>query len=613
MRVTIFLATVCLVGCPKTDAPRLANDRALRIRVAQDEARRKDGVADLVALAQGSDPHARELALRGLARIGGPLAMLAKAPASLAIATALDELPAPDQQQFAPCAATNATCGIELGRLGRRKVKLTGATRAALVAATASSDAAIRYAAVYALQREHEPPSDEAVDAALVARVGDASAETRAAAVAALGKRKAGSDAIERALGDRDWRVAVEAVRALADDRVVPALVARAQQLASGADAQVIVEGLRVLIGKPLARASLDQIQKLRVNNDVPALTRGWIACLALVVAPPPDVVDAIARCPLPDHLRLPLLGELVTAKLGDASTRRAAVRMLLAHADARVQAAGLGALVATWTEGDLQTIVAALAAKSPIIAGAAIDAAAAIYELPKVDTAALDAAVVSRATSETELELLASLYELIGKRKLAAGAAACRAGLAGHPVRAKAAAECLHALGQDVPPPPIGPGQPPPLDVATVIGKQLRWHLVTTRGDIVIELRPDAAPWAVAAIVQLTYRGFYDGIEFHRVVPNFVVQGGDPTMSGWGGPGFLLPAEPSPDGFEAGGVGIADAGRDSGGSQWFIMHSRAAHLDRRYTWIGRVVSGQSAADSLLIGDKVVRATIDTL
>ncbi len=129
--------------------------------------------------------------------------------------------------------------------------------------------------------------------------------------------------------------------------------------------------------------------------------------------------------------------------------------------------------------------------------------------------------------------------------------------------------------------------------------------------------LRPDVAPWAVAAIVMLTKRGFYDGIEFHRVVPNFVVQGGDPTESGWGGPGFTLPAEPGSaldgPGFVAGGVGIADAGRDSGGSQWFIMHSRATHLDGRYTWIGSVISGGNSADQLVIGDEVSKASVELL
>jgi cyclophilin family peptidyl-prolyl cis-trans isomerase len=165
------------------------------------------------------------------------------------------------------------------------------------------------------------------------------------------------------------------------------------------------------------------------------------------------------------------------------------------------------------------------------------------------------------------------------------------------------------------VPVPPIGVASPPPVDIASVIGKKIIWHLSTTQGAIDIELLPDIAPWNVATIVSLTQKGFYDGLAFHRVVYDFVVQGGDPTQSGWGGPGFTTPAEPSTlvDGaaFVEGGVGIADAGRDSGGSQFFIMHAAAPHLDGRYTQIGRVIDGQKSADAMRIGDRVLRATIE--
>jgi peptidyl-prolyl cis-trans isomerase B (cyclophilin B) len=230
-------------------------------------------------------------------------------------------------------------------------------------------------------------------------------------------------------------------------------------------------------------------------------------------------------------------------------------------------------------------------------------------------DRATLDAAVVARAARERDVELSADLYGLIGKHKLASGAEACRAGLAAHPVRARAAAECLRALGDAVPAPPLVSAPPPPVDVKAVIGKWVTWHLVTTRGAIDVELRPDAAPWNVAAIASLAQRGFYDGLEFHRVVAGFVVQGGDPTGSGAGGPGFVTPAEPSSlfggPGFERGAVGIADAGRDSGGSQFFFMHTRAPHLDGRYTWVGKVVRGQDVVDALLIGDKIVHSTVE--
>ena len=335
------------------------------------------------------------------------------------------------------------------------------------------------------------------------------------------------------------------------------------------------------------------------------------------------DELAEVERCPLPDPLRLPLVADLIAANVGSLGARRTALGKLLAHGDPRVRAAGLGALAALWKSGDeadhretIATVVDALGSRDLLVAGAAVDAAKALYEaIGGGDHGVLDAAVIGRATRERDPELGAALLELIGARTLAVGAEACRVAATGDPVRAKAAATCLQALGKTVPVVVPSPASLPPVDVSAVIGKQLRWRVTTSRGDVVILLHPDVAPWAVATIVSLTRKGFYDGLAFHRVVPDFVVQGGDPTESGSGGPGFAIPAEPAAlvdgVGYEAGGVGIADAGRDSGGSQWFVMHSRAPHLDGRYTWIGTVESGQNAADALLVGDRVVRATIE--
>ena len=149
-----------------------------------------------------------------------------------------------------------------------------------------------------------------------------------------------------------------------------------------------------------------------------------------------------------------------------------------------------------------------------------------------------------------------------------------------------------------------------PPFDPAAVLGAPLVWRLVTTRGTIDIELAADAAPWHVAALVALTRKGFYDGLRFHRVVPGFVVQGGDPHGTGWGGPGFHLPAEPSNGRFDRGAVGVADAGKDTGGSQFFVMHARAPHLEGRYTRVGEVIAGLDVVDALIVGDTIVTATI---
>ncbi|HUS27807.1 MAG TPA: peptidylprolyl isomerase [Kofleriaceae bacterium] len=351
-----------------------------------------------------------------------------------------------------------------------------------------------------------------------------------------------------------------------------------------------------------------------------------WQLCVAAAKPSPATAttVDAIVRCPLPDHLKLPLLADLFDEKRSDATFRRAALRQLLASDDPRVRGAGLTALPKTWKDGDeaaqatiVGTVVSALAAKNQIVAGSAVDAAEQLFDAMGDShrlRATLEAALVQRATTESDAELVQSMYALIGKKKIGTGAEACRMGLDLPAAAAKAASECLTALGEPKDATPrIVP--PPPVDVASVIGKRVIWHVTTTRGGIDIELRPDVAPWAVAVIVSLTQRGYYDKKEFHRVVPNFVVQGGDPTESGWGGPGFTLPAEPASSldgpGYVEGGVGMADAGRDTAGSQWFIMHSRAPHLDARYTWVGSVLSGQKVANALQIGDRVESATVE--
>jgi cyclophilin family peptidyl-prolyl cis-trans isomerase len=129
---------------------------------------------------------------------------------------------------------------------------------------------------------------------------------------------------------------------------------------------------------------------------------------------------------------------------------------------------------------------------------------------------------------------------------------------------------------------------------------------LETSRGDIFIDLQRDSAPFTVMSIIKLTeQRGFYRGLLFHRVVPNFVVQGGDPRGDGWGGPGYVLRSEFSMTEFSTGTVGIASAGKDTEGSQFFITLSPQPHLDGRYTVIGSVVGGMDVVNALQVEDRI--------
>jgi cyclophilin family peptidyl-prolyl cis-trans isomerase/HEAT repeat protein len=136
-------------------------------------------------------------------------------------------------------------------------------------------------------------------------------------------------------------------------------------------------------------------------------------------------------------------------------------------------------------------------------------------------------------------------------------------------------------------------------------IGKTVRASVVTTKGAFIIELLPEDAPLNVDNFIQLAKRGYFNGITFHRVVPNFVVQGGDPRGDGNGGPGYQIRCEINEVPYERGAVGMALSGKDTGGSQWFVTHSPQSHLDGGYTVFGRVVTGMEVVDSLVRGDLI--------
>lgn len=140
-----------------------------------------------------------------------------------------------------------------------------------------------------------------------------------------------------------------------------------------------------------------------------------------------------------------------------------------------------------------------------------------------------------------------------------------------------------------------------------------LHANIKTDKGDIRVALFPEQAPITVANFVNLAQRGYYDGVVFHRVVPNFVIQGGDPTGSGRGGPGYRFQDEFSPE-LKHDGPGVlsmANAGPGTNGSQFFITHNATPHLDGRHSVFGKVESGQDVVDAIRQGDKMVEVTIE--
>ncbi len=129
---------------------------------------------------------------------------------------------------------------------------------------------------------------------------------------------------------------------------------------------------------------------------------------------------------------------------------------------------------------------------------------------------------------------------------------------------------------------------------------------LQTSRGNIVLELFPDEAPATVQNFTTLAREGFYDGMPFHRRVPGFVAQAGCPRGDGWGGPEYTIPCELNARSYRRGTLGMALAGKDTGGSQWFLTLEDAPHLDGRYTLFGAVRSGFDVMDALTEDDLIV-------
>ena len=134
-----------------------------------------------------------------------------------------------------------------------------------------------------------------------------------------------------------------------------------------------------------------------------------------------------------------------------------------------------------------------------------------------------------------------------------------------------------------------------------------------TSRGKVTCDLFPKEAPKTVNNFVFLAREGFYDGTTFHRVIKKFMIQGGDPTATGTGGPGYKFADEFGP-GYRKhsrGALSMANAGPNTNGSQFFITHEPTPHLDGKHVVFGQVTSGQDVVDGTQQGDKLVKVTID--
>jgi len=141
-----------------------------------------------------------------------------------------------------------------------------------------------------------------------------------------------------------------------------------------------------------------------------------------------------------------------------------------------------------------------------------------------------------------------------------------------------------------------------------------MKAEIITAKGTMMVKFFEEDAPGTVANFVKLSKQGYYDGLTFHRVIPNFVIQGGCPDGTGMGGPGYTIKCELTGNNqyHDRGVLSMAHAGRNTGGSQFFICHSRenTQHLDRNHTCFGKVYEGLEVIDAIRQGDVIEKIII---
>ncbi|HEY7213168.1 MAG TPA: peptidylprolyl isomerase, partial [Thermoanaerobaculia bacterium] len=286
------------------------------------------------------------------------------------------------------------------------------------------------------------------------------------------------------------------------------------------------------------------------------------------------------------------------------------ALERLAGDASPRVRAAALAA----WLAADPQAgEVARKALRDPDagVRGTALDWLAEHPVAPLADLEPALAAVYRPGMEEAGLAAVRAVAARAEKEPLERGAAVTlleRAAASGPYVLRREAGESLGKLGQPVPRLEPAEKAKGPEIYREIIQRTRRPRTVeirTERGTVTVRLACPQAPLTCLNFLQLAGQGYFDGLTFHRVVPDFVVQGGDPRGDGTGGPGYAIRDEINRLRYDRGAVGMALAGPDTGGSQFFITLSPQPHLDGGYTIFGQVTAGMEVVDRIRLGDRI--------
>jgi cyclophilin family peptidyl-prolyl cis-trans isomerase/HEAT repeat protein len=504
---------------------------------------------------------------------------------------------------------------LESWRLGAR------APVDAILPYATSQDATVRWRALYAIGRLRRPQGAATLRAGLDDR--DVAVQTAAVRGITRAMVDSASDPaglrrrLQALLGQRnaDLRIAVlRTLAALRDSGAAPAVI----PLLGDADQNVVVQAETTLgaVGGAAALAAL----RARFTHANFAIRRQAVIGAAQA-GRAADSADAAALASLAadDDWRW----RSVAAEAYGGAGLRAPLERLAEDGDGRVVAQALQALGRVVPPPDTTLLPVArrlLGHADPAVRSVAADLLGRAASVADVDTLVMAyRAAAGDPFNDAQLSAVSALGAIA--RASAAGRVAVASRFLGavprpddYLVYRRGVDQLVDARDVWGPPPPVATGRREDwyrdaarrwLAPALVGAAAPRVTVETDRGRFVVELLPTDAPVTVAAFLELVDRRYFDGQRWHRVVPGFVVQAGDPRGDGWGGPGYVLRDEVNPTRYAAGTMGMALSGPDTGGSQFFITHGPQPHLDGTYPLFGRVVEGQAVASAATQGDRI--------
>lgn len=483
-----------------------------------------------------------------------------------------------------------------------------------------SSDHELRWRAAYALARRPEPAT---VRALFPGAAGDGYPLPRSFAARALTRAMADSGGVgrDRALealvllaADSSMPVRVNALRTLGTYPGGQALALLSDRASTARDPYNVIAALEGLQRMGADARSAAPLLATIIRDPARNVFVRQTAAAALAEIDGPAALAAVTAIETSPEWRLRAAAARVHAQVSPASRQRLAT--WITDLDGRVAAAALeeaiGALGDTVTE-IRPVLIAALDAPDVI---ARTNALMGLAKLADPATLPLVLDAYDRAQRDDMDDAALAAVDAVGaiakKDPAARSRFFARFGRsADYLVRQRAQT----AFGDSV---PAAWGAPLPVETGRrasdyaraardMTAAPRRAVITTNRGEIEVELYQGEAPLTVRNFLALASRGFFDGQEWPRVVPNFVIQGGDPRGDTSGGPGYAIRDEINRHVYGRGTLGMALSGPDTGGSQWFITHSPQPHLDGTYTVFGQVVRGLEVVDAILPGDRIIR------